>query len=150
MLVLIAFRASSCRKRTYRGPTSSSSRRSGSSAAAGHSGITASSTEVLTRPGTTETSSTSRLASSSRRDARPSTEFCTEGGRSSAPREVSSSVTKNGLPSVAAYTSSASSPASEATARSDSGRELEEDRVVGADRAERGAERMRAPRPGGT
>ena len=45
-LDLIAFRASSCRKRTYRGSTSSSCRRSGSSAAAAQPGITASSTEV--------------------------------------------------------------------------------------------------------
>lgn len=68
-------------------------RRSGSSAASVQPGRTASSSDVATRPGTTETSSTSRSDAASSRAARPRTAFATEGGRSSVAREASSSVT---------------------------------------------------------
>ena len=70
-----AFRASSCRKRTKRGSTSSSCRRSGSSALPGQPGRTASSTEVATRFGTTETSSTRRRSSAASRETRARTAF---------------------------------------------------------------------------
>ena len=68
-------------------------RRSGSSAHASHPGITESSSQVLIRPGTIETSSTSERADGSRREARPSTAFATDGGRSGAGRLASISVT---------------------------------------------------------
>ena len=93
MLERIALRASSCRKRTYLGSTSSRPWRSGSSAASGHSGMTASSTDVRARLGTTETSSISRRACASRRDTRPSTAFVIDGGRSVVRSDASSSVT---------------------------------------------------------
>ncbi len=92
-LDLIACRASSWRKWTYAESTSSSCRRSGSTAAPAQSGMTASSKDALTRPGTTETSSTRRRESSSSRDARPSTAIATDGGRSTDDREPMSSVT---------------------------------------------------------
>ena len=73
--------------------TSSSCRRSGSTAAAVQPGITASNKDALTRVGTTETSSTRRRAAASSRAARPSTAFATEGGGSAPVREPNSSVT---------------------------------------------------------
>jgi hypothetical protein len=75
------------------GPTSSSRPRSGGSAASTQSGITASSTPVPIRFGTTETSSSKRRAASSSRAARPSTAMATDGGRPEAGRAASSSVT---------------------------------------------------------
>jgi hypothetical protein len=93
MLDRIALRASSCRKRTYRGSTSSSCRRSGSSAAPGQPGMTASSTEAGTRLGTTDTSWTRWRASASSLDARPCTAFATEGGTAAFVLAASSSVT---------------------------------------------------------
>ena len=55
--------------------------------------MTESSVDVLTRFGTTETSSTSRRAESSSRDVRARTAFATDGGSSAVSGDASSSVT---------------------------------------------------------
>ena len=126
-----------------RGSISSSCRRSGSSAAPAQPGITESSSDVLTRFGTTETSSTRRRAASSSRDARPSTAFATEGGRSAAVREASSSVDVEGVASGCGV-HFARVVAGERRDRSLRQRcELEKDRVAGADGAHGRVQRMR-------
>jgi hypothetical protein len=56
-------------------------------------GMTVSSNDVLTRVGTTDTSSTNRRDASSSRDALPSTALAIDGGSSVAAGDASSSVT---------------------------------------------------------